>query len=108
MLYYKEEPKSLFSEFKTTEKGLSQAEANSRIEKEGYNELQVEKKINKLKLFIDQFKSFIIYILLFAVILSFITGYQEYKQELALGDPGNILFHFVDAIIILILSLIHI
>jgi Ca2+-transporting ATPase len=105
MLFYREEVKEVFSELKSNEKGLSQAEANSRIETQGYNELQVEQKINKWKLFVAQFKSFIIYILLFAVVLSFITGYQEYKHEVGLGIAGNITFYFIDAIIILIILL---
>ncbi len=103
MQYYKEEISNILNELDSNEKGLPQGEANIRIDKDGYNELKTEKKINKLKLFIDQFKSFIIYILLFAVILSFFTGYNEYKHEIAEIGESNILFHFVDAIIILVI-----
>ncbi len=103
MQYYKEEISNILNELDSNEKGLQQGEANIRIDKDGYNELKTEKKINKLKLFIDQFKSFIIYILLFAVILSFFTGYNEYKHEIAEIGESNILFHFVDAIIILVI-----
>ncbi len=50
--------------------GLSAAAVRERMEKYGPNRLEEKKKINPLKIFIRQFKSFIIYILVFALLLS--------------------------------------
>ncbi len=101
MLFYKEKLESIYSSLSTSKKGLSQKEADQKIKTQGLNELQVQNDINKFKLFLDQFKSFIIYILLFAVLLSFFTGYQEYKHELVELGSSNIFFHMIDALIIL-------
>ena len=76
MNYYQQEIDNIYQEFKTSEKGLSQSEAEERLETDGLNELQTETKIDKFKIFISQFQSFIIYIMLFAVLLSLLL--QEY------------------------------
>ena len=60
--------------------GLSREEARHRLRENGPNLLQTEKKINPFLLFLDQFKSFIIYILLFAVVFSLIIG--EYVDSI--------------------------
>ncbi|MHA1460491.1 MAG: cation-transporting P-type ATPase, partial [Promethearchaeota archaeon] len=46
------------------EKGLSEAEVQSRLEKYGKNELVKEKGKTALQIFIGQFKSFLVYLLL--------------------------------------------
>lgn len=74
MDYYKKPIEQIFEELNTSEKGISEEEARKRIEKNGLNELQTETRINKLKLFLTQFKSFIIYIMLFALLLSLMLG----------------------------------
>jgi len=76
MNYYQLEIDDIYKKFKTSEKGLSQSEAEERLERDGLNELQTETKIDKFKIFISQFQSFIIYIMLFAVLLSLLL--QEY------------------------------
>jgi len=72
MLYYQEDSNSVISELNSTPNGLEKAEVERRQVEYGFNELQTEKKTNLFLLFITQFKSFIIYILLFAVVFSFI------------------------------------
>lgn len=74
MEYYKEPVEKIYEELNTSETGIPEDEAKKRLEKDGLNELQTETKINKLKLFLNQFKSFIIYIMLFALVLSLILG----------------------------------
>jgi len=85
-------------------KGLSQQEAEYRLQKSGKNKITHEKKISKLQIFIQQFKNPLIYVLFGAIIISalikeFIDAlvifaivllnsllgyYQEFKAERAL------------------------
>ncbi len=74
MEFYQESIDPIYQELNTSQKGISEDEAKKRIERDGPNELQTETQINKLKLFLNQFKSFIIYIMLFALVLSIILG----------------------------------
>ena len=57
--------------------GLKNTEIASRYEKYGYNELQAKKKKSLLVKFIEQFKDFMIIILIIAAIVSGIVGIQE-------------------------------
>lgn len=54
--------------------GLGSKEANARILKHGPNEIVERRKRGGIELFIDQFKSFLIWILLFAVAVSALLG----------------------------------
>ena len=54
--------------------GLSSEEVENRLRTHGQNILETSKPVNPLLLFVEQFKSFIIYILLFAVVFSLIIG----------------------------------
>ncbi|MBX4196798.1 cation-translocating P-type ATPase [Candidatus Pacearchaeota archaeon] len=53
--------------------GLSSQEVVKRRATYGLNELKAKKKINPVILFLNQFRSFIIYILIFALVLSLIA-----------------------------------
>jgi len=72
MNYYLQEKDEVLQHLGTTIKGLSENEAKERLSADGLNELQIETRINKFKMFISQFQSVIIYIMLFAVVLSLI------------------------------------
>jgi len=56
-------------------KGLTEAEAKRRLSVYGKNEIVEEKKESTLKMFLSQFTSPIILLLLFAAVLSGLTGY---------------------------------
>src|SRR3989338_7006596 len=91
----------IFKELKTGKEGLSEAEAAEKLKKYGLNEIKEEKKISPLKIFLQQFNSTVVYILIAALIISIIIGeivdaivigvililnslfgfYQEYKAE---------------------------
>jgi Ca2+-transporting ATPase len=75
-------------QLKTKETGLSQAEVQKRLQQYGTNELQKEKGISPIRMFIEQFKDILIIILLIA------TGFSIY-----LGEP-------VDAIVIIAIVII--
>jgi Ca2+-transporting ATPase len=62
------------------ENGLSEAEVQIRIEKYGKNELVKEKGKTAIQIFIGQFKSFLVYLLLFAIAISIIIGLWESVQ----------------------------
>lgn len=60
----------LFEKLETSEKGLSNEEAQRRLSKFGHNSLKSRKRSNSLTLLLAQFKSPITLILLFAALLS--------------------------------------
>ncbi len=60
--------------------GLTSAEVSRRLLEYGPNVLDTGEGINPLLLFLEQFKSFIIYILLFAVVFSIVIG--EYVDSI--------------------------
>ncbi len=60
--------------------GLTSEEVRKRLLEHGQNVLETSQAINPLLLFFEQFKSFIIYILLFAVAFSLIIG--EYVDSI--------------------------
>jgi ATPase, P-type (transporting), HAD superfamily, subfamily IC len=62
--------------------GLTEEEAEKRLERYGRNELREEGKVTRLEIFVRQFKSVLIFILLIAAILSFLV--QEYLDFLAI------------------------
>lgn len=63
------------------EKGLSEKEAEKRLKEFGKNELEEGKKLSIFTRFINQFKDFMIIVLLFAATLSFVISYIEKSNE---------------------------
>lgn len=63
-----------FKILETKEQGLSTEEAQSRLQAYGLNQLKDKKKISPFIIFIRQFHSIVVYILLVAVAISFIVG----------------------------------
>ncbi|NVM17542.1 MAG: cation-translocating P-type ATPase [Candidatus Lokiarchaeota archaeon] len=85
------------------EKGLSEVEVQSRLEKYGKNELIKEKGKTALQIFIGQFKSFLVYLLLFAIAISFIIGIWEGTQPGAEAWSSE----YTDAIVILAILVVN-
>ncbi len=89
----------------TSEKGLSSEEAEKRLREFGKNEIKKTHKLRPVKIFLEQFKSFLIYILILAIIISALIGnltdvivisaiviinasigfFQQYKAEKAIS-----------------------
>ena len=65
---------AVLEELHTTENGISESEAQSRLQASGYNELKEKKKISPLTLFIEQFKNFLVFILIAAAVISYFIG----------------------------------
>ncbi|MGB2696512.1 MAG: calcium-translocating P-type ATPase, SERCA-type [Candidatus Zixiibacteriota bacterium] len=94
----------VMEELEASENGLTSDNAKARLEKYGENKLKEERKTTPLEIFINQFKSILILILIIATAVSFAIGeitdalailvivllnaflgfYQEYKAEKAL------------------------
>ncbi|MBU0459576.1 MAG: calcium-translocating P-type ATPase, SERCA-type [Nanoarchaeota archaeon] len=70
--YYTLSEEETLKVLKTTEKGLSSHEAEERLHKYGFNELKAEKGISPFKIFLQQFTSPLVWILLFALIVSIV------------------------------------
>ena len=60
----------IFSETKSTKDGLANSEAAERLKKFGPNVLPQEKSYSKIRLFLSQFNSPLMYILLTTVAIS--------------------------------------
>ncbi|MHA1675538.1 MAG: cation-translocating P-type ATPase [Promethearchaeota archaeon] len=61
----------------STNNGLSTAEVQKRLEEYGHNELQAEEKRPRWKVFLDQFKDVLIYILMLSAVASGVLNYVE-------------------------------
>ncbi|MFA5019585.1 MAG: HAD-IC family P-type ATPase [Candidatus Pacearchaeota archaeon] len=92
MDYYTLKKEDVLKELKTGFNGLSNTEAKKRIVQYGSNVILKQKTINPFFLFIQQFNSALIYILIIAAVISYIFG--------------HIVDVYIIAIVILINSLI--
>ena len=89
MKYYSCSKDEVMSALKTTENGLSTAEAASRLEADGKNKLAEAKKTSIVRRFVDQLLDPMIIILIIAAILSGVTSVYEGES---LADVFIILF----------------
>ncbi len=62
----------ILKKLNTEKKGLTEKEASLRLNKYGKNEIKEVYKISPVKIFLKQFKSFLVYILFVAIIISLI------------------------------------
>lgn len=86
--------REVFSLLKTSERGISQKEAELRIETYGKNLLKEKKKESPFWLFLRQFNSGVVYILMGALVISLILPfYEKQASQVAAAD-------FIDAIVI--------
>jgi len=72
--YYNKELDEIFQELNTGEHGLTKGETQNRLLKYGLNKLPETKADNLAIIFLRQFQSPLIYILLFATAIVFLTG----------------------------------
>jgi len=69
-LYYNKEIGVIFQEFNTNPEGISQKEAEKRLQEVGLNVIEAEKRINPFKVILHQFADPLIYILLVAAVFT--------------------------------------
>ncbi len=72
MNFHSIKEEQLLKQLKTSEAGLNEHEALLRLQKYGKNEIRKTRKLNALKIFLSQLTSFLIIVLLIAVIISFL------------------------------------
>lgn len=72
--WYSKNLNEVLRELKTSEKGLDRGEVKKRLRQYGLNDIKEARKINIPLIFLRQFKSYFILILLFATLISFLIG----------------------------------
>ncbi len=77
MKHYLHDVNEVFAEVKSSEQGLTSAEAAARLEANGKNKLAEAKKVSMLSRFVDQLKDPMIIILLVAAVISAVTEMIE-------------------------------
>ena len=75
--YFAMKKEEVLSKLNSKETGLTTGEVEIAIEKYGYNQLNEEKKLSTMQVFISQFKDFLVIILIIASIISIISGNVE-------------------------------
>ena len=76
--FFSREKEEVLSSLKTDARtGLSSDETRKRLEEYGPNKLESKKKKSFLRIFVEQFKSFMIIILLVAAVISGVVGVME-------------------------------
>jgi Ca2+-transporting ATPase len=79
MAWYQQDNQEIFSQLHTSEHGLSDAQAAELLQRHGPNLIAEPERISKIKLFLHQFASPLIYILMLAAIITIYL--QEYKDS---------------------------
>lgn len=82
-MYYQKEAGKIIKEFNSSINGLSENEAEKRLLKYGNNEITRLKRTSKLKLLLNQLKSFIVYVLIAAALISLF--FKEYNDAIIIG-----------------------
>src|SRR3989344_3064150 len=82
-MQYSRKADDVLKELNVASVGLSSTEARRRLEQYGLNEIREEKKISPLKIFISQFKSVVVWILIAATVVSTILG--EYVDAIVVA-----------------------
>lgn len=100
MKFYLEQVETVFSHVKSSENGLTTAEAEKRLSENGKNKLDEGKKKSMLKRFLEQLSDPMIIILIVAAVIS---AFTEYFETAAAGGR----YFPTDTVIIAIVVLIN-
>ncbi|MBT3395358.1 cation-translocating P-type ATPase [archaeon] len=95
MFYHDKTVKEVLDLTATHEGGLTNQEADLRLKEYGLNELKQVKRESPIKIFFRQFNNVLVYILLFALIISFIAGEKVDVYVISAILIFNALFGFI-------------
>ena len=84
----------------STQNGISENEAERRLERYGTNEVKKAEGVSPWQILLSQFKDFLVYLLLFAIAISIIIG----MYNLSIGEEAS---EFVDAIVIAVILIVN-
>ncbi len=76
-LFYTMEASAVLKDLESSSEGLTEAQAQTRIERYGKNELQEENKKSLFVMFLEQFKNLMVIILIIAAVISLIATKGE-------------------------------
>ena len=107
MKHYLEEAQSVLTELKTTENGLTAAEAAKRLEANGKNKLKEAEKETLFKKFIGSLADPMIIMLIVAAVIQAIVAVIEASGKPTIGDFADVLVILVVVIINTIMSLVQ-
>ena len=105
--YYLEEVKDVFKQFDTSEKGLTQAEASSRLEKNGKNKLKEAEKTPMWKRFLNSISDPMIIMLLVAAAIQALVNVLQMKDGFKMSEFADVIVIMAVVIINTIMSLIQ-
>lgn len=91
---YQEKVEEIYKRLNTSREGLTEEEASKRLQRDGENKLTERKKKSNISLFFDQFKDFMVILLIFASIFSFTISYIKNES-------------YADSIIIIVIVIIN-
>lgn len=101
MRHYNLEAKEVIKSLNSNISGLKEESIKQRIKKHGYNKIKKTRKISGLKIFINQFKDFLILILIVALIVSaLIPIYEKGISNINIKD-------LIDPIVILAILILN-
>ena len=107
MKYYCEEKEAVLNEFRTTENGLAQAEAERRIAENGRNKLKEAEKESLAKKFLNSLADPMIIMLIAAAAIQAVVTVLQTGGDFDLGDFADVLVILVVVIINTIMSLVQ-
>ena len=107
MKYYCEEKEAVLNEFRTTENGLTQTEAERRIGENGRNKLKEAEKESLAKKFLNSLADPMIIMLIVAAAIQAVVTVLQTGGDFDLGDFADVLVILVVVIINTIMSLVQ-
>ncbi|MBR3552305.1 MAG: cation-translocating P-type ATPase [Clostridia bacterium] len=107
MKYYLSEVQDVFRHVKSSEDGLTAAEAQKRLEANGKNKLKEAKKQSLISRFFDQMKDPMILILIVAAIISAVTEFWEAKGSGSVPIPFDTIIIMTVVIINAVLGVVQ-
>ena len=105
--YYLQEIGEVYKDFETSEKGLTQAEASSRLEKYGKNKLKEAEKTPRWKRFLDSISDPMIIMLLVAAAIQALVNVLQMSEGFKLSEFADVIVIMAVVVINTIMSLIQ-